>query len=114
MQELFNPVINCILTRDTLGYEIPIGRREGPYRSMHMGSAFFAESYQKPCKGSTQTQLPGCVKVKSNTRELATLGIFGSCSRTYRLLNAVFKVSKMNVTFQVKARDLKQIYCPLK
>lgn len=42
----------------------------------------------------TETHLPGWVKVKSNTRELATLRIFRSCSRTYSLLNAVFKVSK--------------------
>lgn len=106
MQELFNPVINCILTWDALGYENPSGRREGPYRSMHMGSKQkpIAESYQKPSKGSTQTRLPGCVKVKSNTRELATLRIFGSCSRTYCLLNAVFKVSKNECNVSCKGK----------
>lgn len=59
-----------------------------------LNKSLLQKATKNPARQHSETLLAGYVKTNSNTRELATLGTFESCSRTYCLLNAVFKVSK--------------------
>lgn len=93
MQE-FSPVIMCVHTRHSKIWN-PYGQGRRHWQNHTHGSK--QSPLQKAAKAQQRqhsSSVAGSGTGQWNTRKFATSGIFGSCSRTYCLLNPMFKVSK--------------------
>lgn len=116
VQELFNAVIMCVSTPETLQDMKSLQDRRALTQSCtwHLKQNLLQKATKTQQRQHSSSVAWLCHRSLKQKRT-CNIGIFGSCSRTYCLLNVVFKNElKMSAVFRVKARDLKHTCCLLK